>query len=359
MKRNATLAAAVPILLLAGAAAAYVLDAGVTKSANKWRSDVQKQSNKYTDCVVKALLKCEKKGASELLECDPSCDTSTGTGGSLDFDGVGACVKSTHPDKANAEPAFRAGIDSCGAAFDPGKAAFDYDGDGTANSLGDQPAIGCLGDCSDSDGTQLDAATCGTGDINSNWVAGVTGPSGGVRSTLTLFSLQFALICPGDPVCANEQGKILAKLTSQVNKTIQKCEEDFKDKKGNGGTTDDGSVCHVTSFNPDGSAAAGNPDLVAVVNDLHAQLGAAQALVPTIVGGLQDVADGVYNRQIDFDSGGSPPVVGAAAPSCGTCGDGTIDFGEECDPAAALPPGCGSCPSTLDFLAGQTPCQCQ
>ena len=67
------------------------------------------------------------------------------------------------------------------------------------------------------------------------------------------------------------------------------------------------------------------------------------------------------DRQISFDSGGSPSVSGTAAPSCGDCGDGVTDFGEECDTGGATGAhaNCGGdCDMVTDFLGGQTACEC-
>ncbi len=370
-------------LVVAGAAGteALVLDSATTKSAAKWRGDLTKQGNKLTDCIVKALLQCESKGASTGLECDTTCDTSSDTGGALNFDGTGACTVSTHPD-AGANAAFRAAIDKCVGGYRPGKAAFDADGSGVVNDLGDQSAIGCQADCSQADGTQLDLATCTGGDISTAWAGAVTGPGGVTRSTLTAFDLQFGIACGADTpdledeqaACTSTNGKLLAKMVSGVNKALAKCENDFKNA-GGGGPTDvgDGTTCHAefagvcpgtggAGCAPTGGNQAVQDAVDAVFTDLVVNpvnsLNIAQALVPTVVEGLQGASSLAYNMQIGFDTGGSPSPVGDAAPSCGTCGDGNLDFGEECDyngDDSACP---GSCPSTTNFLAGQTPCAC-
>ncbi len=377
MKRIVAFAAGTA-MVMAGAAVtqALILDSSTTKSAAKWRGDITKQSNKFTDCVVKALLGCEKKGASTSLECDTTCDTASNTGGDLNLGGTGACTDPGHPD-AGANQKFRDALDKCVGAYNGGKAAFDADGSGVANDLGDQSPIGCQADCDAADGTQLDIASCGGGDIGAAWNAAVTDRNGTTRSTLTAFDLQFAVACGADdPLledeqsdCVNTNGKLLAKMTSGVNKALAKCEGDFKNA-GGGGPTDDPTGCHATfslpcsegACAPTGGNQAVQDAINGIFNDLVVNpvnsLNIAQSLVPTVVNGLQSASDGSYNRQVDFDSGGSPSPVGTAAPSCGTCGDGTIDFGEECDPGAPLPGGCASCPSTTNFLGGITACEC-
>jgi len=372
MKRTLTVAVALALLIGAGAATAFILEPGVTKNAGKWRDDQQKQSNKFTDSLVKAVLKCEKAVAgaglgTAGLECFSICDASDPDGGPTNtcFDTLGvveglACTDDSDcaaipsarclPDprpcalEATASTDFAASIIAAAASFDPGKKAFDADGDGTVGDLDDIRSIGCIADCSSADGTQLDVGSCG-GDPVAAWQAAVTASDGTVRETLALFDLQFALICGADPdpdACTQTQGKALAKLTSCVNKSLQKCES----KPGAG--TDDGSVCDETEASVAACITAANASLNPT----------GQGLVPVIVGGLVSAANGTYNTQVNFDSGGSPGVVEDGAPFCGTCGDGVLNFGEECDPNgpdAACP---GSCPSTSNFLAGQTACEC-
>lgn len=446
VSRAAIGASVVLALSLSVPAGAFILDDGGTKNAGKWRSDLQKQTNKTTDCVTKAVLSCEKKTLRTTLQCDPSCDADTGTGGNLNLGGTGACVDPDHPEFASIDQDFRDDLNGCAASFDPNKKAFDYDGDNDPGSLGDQPALACSGDCSGDDGTQLDATACGgtdSGSVTTSWTTAVAGPEGTVRETLALFDLQFQIICgaaatvtcqdpkgkvegvcTGDGTtvctedadctvvggtcdksatvgltctttgagggeisfvacddangecigntedeidCANDAGKILSKMVSKVNKAAQKCEEDFKDKAGNGGPTDvsDTTNCNVT-FAGDGSANAGNPDIVAEINGAHADLAPwpnAQLLLPTVAGGLLDATSDAYNSQIDLDNDGagdgSPPLRGDLAPVCGSCGDGTIDYGEQCEPGGGSNPvGCGVCPSTSNFLTGQAACQC-
>jgi len=372
IKRLLTVVLTLGLLVGAGVATAFILDAKVTKNAGKWRDDQQKRSNKFTDGVVKSLLKCEKSVAkaglgTAALECFAICDTSLPDGGPTNtcFDVLGVieglactddsdcaavpsarCLPDPRPCAIEPEAAvdFAEALDKAATKFDPAKKAFDADGDGTVGDLDDFRSIGCVADCSPADGTQLDGASCG-GDPVAAWQAAVTASDGTVRETLALFDLQFALICgteddPND--CTNDQGKVLGKLTSCVNKNLQKCES----KAGAG--TDDGTVCDENQADVASCVADANADL----------LPAAQALVPTIVGGLVSASNGTYNRQVNFDSGGSPGVVEDGAPFCGTCGDGVLNFGEECEPGgpdAACP---GSCPSTSNFLAGQTACEC-
>lgn len=377
MKRLFTIAAALGLLVGSGPASAFILDAGVTKNAGKWRGDEQKQSNKFTDAVIKNLLKCEKAADKNLgvqsaqLSCFATCDTAlpNGGGGTACFDPLGVvsgtpctddsdcagggnarCLPDPLPCSLDATAAadFASALDDAAAKFDPAKKAFDADGDGDIGDLDDIRSIGCIADCSGDDGTQLDAAACGGltgGDILPAWQASLTSEDGTVRETLDLFDFQFNLVCGAQPDpndCVQDQGKTLAKMTSCVNKAAQKCEN----KAGVG--TDDSTVCDDTEPGVAACVSAAIPNL----------LPGAAALVPTVVGGLLNAVNGAYNRQVGFDTGGSPGVVGPGAPSCGTCGDGTIDFGEECDPAAPLPGGCASCPSTSNFLLSQSACQC-
>ncbi len=409
MKRNGYLSVAAVLGLIfgSGVAAALILDAGTTKSAAGWRSDLVKQINAYNDCMNKAMNSCDSKGDEPgVLECIAECDTSDPdgepgnttcfTGGTVPssgpadgtpcvsdsfcdyqitvppgivFDRPGRCLADPRPCATygtEAANSFAAAIDKCNSKFNPAKKGFDYDGSGAAVTLGDVPALGCLADCSTADGTQLDLATCSGGDPNADisgvWQAAYTAEDGTVRRTLSLFDFQFATIydfgglgpggCidenPDDPQkCVSSDSKVLGKMQSCINKALLKCENDFKGGAGNGGTTDDGTACD-------------NATVAACVSDASAALQSAGSalIVTSIQDGLLGASDQNFNRQIDYDSGGSPAVSGDAAPSCGTCGDGTIDFGEECDPGAALPPGCASCPSTSNFLSGQNPCEC-
>jgi len=382
MKRTLTVAVALVLLVGAGAATAFILEPGVTKNAGKWRDDQQKQSIKYSDSIVKAVLKCEKAVAKAGfgtvgLECFSICDTGDPDGGPTNtcFDVLGgieglACTDDSDcaavpsarclPDprpcapEATAATDLAAAMDAAASSFDPGKKAFDADGDDAVGDLDDFRSIGCIADCSPADGTQLDAASCGANPLVA-WQAAVTAPDGAVRKTLSLFDLQFTTICgnvdfDGDSDidnddandCTNDQGKALAKLISCVNKAIQKCES----KTGAG--TDDGSICDATQADV---AACESAALASVID-------AGDFLVPLMVDGVVSAVGGVYNRQVNFDSGGSPGVVGPGAPLCGSCGDGVLNFGEECDPGGADAACPGSCPSASNFVSGQTACQC-
>jgi hypothetical protein len=216
--RPHVLLVAVVAFFVAGAASALVL--GEKSEEKKLRADIGKQLTKLADCYGKAWMKCEKK-------TDPfttSCSLVTGQS-NLDPMSPGDLAGK-----------FSADIAKCESKVNFLKKAK------TLNSTTGYQAIGCVGDS--------DPNTVGEQPF-----ADLAGYQGGSAVALRTAVDQFGLIsavsgCVGDPKedkCVETLVKTLAGFTKSIGICTWKCENDFKDKKGNGGPNDDDN-CSVLQY---------------------------------------------------------------------------------------------------------------
>ena len=238
---------------LPGSASAFVLDATTDKAAVKLRADINKQGSAFSACLIKAAVKCESKGADPTVsECN-----------------IAAPATSTIAD-ADAKAKFIAAVAKCLTKVDYNK----------ANKIGDATqgyeALGCPGDC-DANPTTPPRTTCTdlatwTNIAKASTPATVQGLAAAIPALTT---------CPNAGACATDTGAcpvpaapvdpmnptkdeekaaaafkkciagkigIIAKLVGAIQKCQTDCENDYKDKKGNGGPTDT-SVCAWTAAN--------------------------------------------------------------------------------------------------------------
>jgi hypothetical protein len=271
----------------------------------KLRKDVDKQNDKHASCVIKALLKCEAKGGDSGEECH----TDTGV---VDYGGDPVLdPKSKQPGK------FNSAMAKCDKKMNLSKKGTDYVG------------IGCPGDCDPvADGVQQ------CPNLAAYEAALETSLGGSVRFQLPVFAALIDSLCqtdtgeaidstaPAQIDCVTNNADTLARYFKGLSKCYAKCENDYKDKKGDGGNTDDPNCI--------ANDAGADPAFKACVDKALAKAEKKNPLSPTNKAvGLplaNDAFDGpqisIYNR---FD-----PVVPGGNP-CSTCGNGTRKGLEQCD----------------------------
>jgi hypothetical protein len=259
MKKGLIGLAAGAALLIAGAASAAVL---AEKSAEqKHRKDVGKQVAKLVLCLTKQSEKCEKKGTSAQAECDlvnPAGSTIADAKAKQKFiDGIAKCESKLNLVKK-------------GPASD--YALFGCPGDSDAVTPGDQPFT----------------------DIN-DWQPTISGTA---RSQLSLLGTLLYTFCGGvdnqaTADCVLFNIKNGSKYAKGVYNCMGKCENDYKDKKGNGGTFDDPNQC----FPGNGGA---DPNFTTCVSSVLTKAQAKGALVAGLVAGINaalgDANNDLYNE---------------------------------------------------------------
>jgi hypothetical protein len=204
------------VTLLAGSVSAVVLTEGTDQQ--KHRKDVAKQTAKYVACAAKNLLKCEKKGADSGPECDLANPPA-----------------STIPD-ADAKAKFVEKIAKCVSKVDLLKKGPDL------NYVDN----GCPGDSNPGTPAVDEPFTLATGytELQAALPAATAAAIGVITPTLQA-------LCGGVPAtsdelvldCINTAAAGLLKYTKGVTKCQAACENDYDGEIGNGGTTDDESVC--------------------------------------------------------------------------------------------------------------------
>jgi hypothetical protein len=281
------------------AAQGFVLDAGT--DAQKHRRDIGKQLAKYVFCLGKVGINCEKKGAHTGTECNLA---------------DGSTAPTIDPGTAGK---FSAGLASCDGKFVAEK----------KQKTSDYQQIGCPGDCDE--GAAGIQQCADLGDYDDNVTDGAN--AGGAKTQVTVLGGLIGANCvthlglpagtSADEVaikCALNDAKRLSKYAKGVNKCVELCENDYKDKKGNGGPTDD-PVCDVTA--PGGAFA----DCLAKKADKALEKVIAPGNSGFVVGlidtALNDAAQDLYNKD--------DPTTDPDVNVCGTCGDNVREGSEECD----------------------------
>lgn len=301
MKKGIAFIIAAGLALSASSALANVIDPAVNKAAAKLRADIAKQVSKYTFCLVKAASGCEKKGTSSATECNLAT-------GAVAFEPMGGDVTTK----------FQAAILKCDTKMLLTKKS--------TNPVTDYVAIGCPGDCGAPAGTQQCA------DIDA-FEAQVESTTEAASAKVQLGTLAGAIdfACgmdtgggPTDEVridCVTDQAKLLSKASQGIFKCQAKCENDFKNAKGNGGPTNaanclalDGGADPIFNTCVGGALSKVVPAMTPTVSGL---------VLPAVVDAVNNATDGLYNR---FD-----PTSTADASPCGSCGNGTREGAEECD----------------------------
>ncbi len=252
--------AAGAILLGAAAASAEILAA--KSPEQKHRADVGKQVSKLVLCIVKQSEKCEKKGTSAAQECDlsdpPSSTIADGKAKTKFIDGIAKCESKLNLTKKG--PASNYSVFGCPGDSVPG---------GTDDPYADMAAFG-------------------------------TGISPTARTQLDLLGVILNGLCTGDPLgqpdaasCVLFQIKNGAKYSKGVYNCMGKCENDYQDKKGNGGTFDDPAQCYPGNASADDNFESCVNDTLAKAEkkgQLH------DGLIAAINGALGDANNDLYNE---------------------------------------------------------------
>lgn len=202
--RKKTLALVAGLMLTTTCAAnAVVLD---DKSpAQKLRADVANQLAQYKKCLANVVLACEKTG---IFPAEAECDLATGVA-ALPADPRGV---------------FAAQIAKCDAKLD-----FDKKGPKGNSSVQNYELIGCPNYGAGVRFADMDAFAAAASFLKGT----ITGYVGGISS---------ASGCTDDKSCKTD-AKIILDLDKGLAKCVTACENDYKDKKGNGGPTDDLGQC--------------------------------------------------------------------------------------------------------------------
>lgn len=299
------------LALIGTASRANVIDPSVDtqhKTDAKLRSDVGSQVAKYTFCLVKATTTCEKKGLNSHVECH----LQTGV---VDFEPI--------PGKVTQK--YQAAIAKCDAKINLTKKGTDYTG------------IGCPGDCNAASAGVQECADLTTYQATVTSASSSSAPKGELPVLSLLIDNACATALPGTMAtdasriaCVADNAKGLTKYAQALFKCEGKCENDFKNKIGNGGF-DNGNSCAAgvstdTNFNACESAAvakAGSPTPNVM-----------PSILPTLRAVINSATEGLYDR---FDPTGVP-----SDSPCGNCGNNVREGAEQCDGSsdAACP---GSC----------------
>jgi hypothetical protein len=202
---------------LIGAAAALALTAGAPafaavfaekSPAQKLRADVAKQVAGYTKCLVTAVLNCEKTGISPSPECDLESATAAAPA----------------DPKGKLAPA----IAKCDAKLD-----YDRKGPKGNSSVENYELIGCP-----------------TGSNNRPRFADMD-EFEGIASRAKREIDAIASVVPAVSGCTDTEGciqaaKVIASYAAAFGRCQTSCENDYKDKKGDGGPDDDPLRCGPT-----------------------------------------------------------------------------------------------------------------
>jgi len=277
---KSAVAAMATVALLAGTANAIVLTA--KSEEQKLRQDINKQQIKYVKCLAKAAIKCESTGAT----IDKECDLSDGT--------------ATPP--ADGKGTFVSDIAKCDSKVDYLKKLKDL------TDTSGYTAIGCPGDAvaGDPDNPFTSLST---------YEAGSTGSAtNGTKNQIDAIAILLGTVV-GPDVCGSEppedQQKCvedLVKKTAGYAKGLQTCirfcENDYANKKGNGGPTDSLTPCNLDGGAYDGVNTSGDPAFNECVNKASAKAdkkggfpaSAGTILVPNVHTALRDAGNDLYNE---------------------------------------------------------------
>lgn len=193
-------------LLLSASTAANAVVLDDKSSAQKLRADISKQVVSYMKCLANVQLACEKTGISPA----PECNLATGT-----------AVAPADPKGTLASQ-----IAKCDAKLD-----FDKKGPKGNTPLQNYELIGCP-----SWGAGVRFADMTAFEVAAGFLkATVSGFVGNVES---------ASGCTDNKTCKAD-GKLIFDFIKAVSACQTACENDYKDKKGNGGPTDSTTLCEA------------------------------------------------------------------------------------------------------------------
>jgi hypothetical protein len=216
MRKGIGIAAAVAAGLFVSSLNASALVLGEKTEEQKLRADIQKQSHGYTACLVKALTNCENSGAMVGAECTLA---------------TGVAIA-----PADAKGKFVADIAKCDGKLNYLKKAR------TLTATTGYTAIGCPGDSVPGGGDDPFA------DMNAYQV-GTIGPTKGQIDTLAVaLGAVSGCAMDADPLkCQAALNKSVSGYAFAIQKCQLGCENDYKNKKGNGGPADSTTACSLNA----------------------------------------------------------------------------------------------------------------
>lgn len=268
MKKGIIYTAAGAIALLGVASPARALVLPVKSEPQQIRASISAQNQGLTACVVKANLACEK-GTAPVQDCFVSTGTTTPMSG------------------ADAKGKFVADLAKCAS-----KVNYMSKAKTTTPSTAYQ-SIGCVGDS--------DAGTPGTQPFT-NMTTYQNYSTSYVNTQVQLLGSLIPGIAAGAPynctdqACVSGVSSVLAKWTGGVQKCQAACENDYSNKKGDGGPVDLPSPCTISSDGTTGAVGAA-PAFTACIEKNYAS--ASKKIVPpaigVIAGILQTALDNFYN----------------------------------------------------------------
>jgi len=270
MRKGIGIAAAVAAGVLVSSLNASALVLTEKSEAQKLRADIQKQSHGYIACLVKAATNCEKSGNTINRECVLATSTATAP--------------------ADAKGKFAPDVAKCDAKLNYLKKAK------TLTATTGYTGIGCPGDS--------DAGTAGDqpyADMTA-YQASVAPASKAQIDTLAL-ALNGLTGCAmnADPLkCQAAEIKRVAAYAIATQKCQLACENDYKNKKGNGGPNDSATGC---SLNALGNGSQGDVNFTACIDKAYGKLtktplpaGVSAGLLPLLAPALNDANNDINNE---------------------------------------------------------------
>jgi len=271
MKKRNTLALAGMVAVLGAAPAhALVLDPGASAAQKELygiRADISKQLAGFTQCIVKANLACEATGATTAQECFLSTSTANAP--------------------ADAKGKFAEAVAKCDAKVDYLKKNKSF------TPLGAYQGLGCPGD---SDGNTPGAQPFN----NMDDYEAAARASAKAQVQLLGSLLQALLPSCTDQKCVASASSALASYTSALQSCLAACENDFKNKKGNGGPDDLTTHCEINPGDGLGGSPNSDPNFDACIQKAAAKATkngplALQGLVSTVAGIVGGASNSLYN----------------------------------------------------------------
>ncbi len=247
------------LLASAGAARAWVPD--MTNAADKASFgqliDIYKQQAKFVACAVKAAVKCEGAGADPAVR---ECIFATASG-----------------------PGLAEALASCESKVDYMKKS------ATDDAVTDYEGMECPGDSSDAGGVQR------YDDVQA-WQAAHSSTYTQLDALGTLSSVLGVAAGKDVKTLGKDVGE-LSKYGQAVFKCIGACEGDTKNSKGNGGTTNETTLCSFKSTDTPAPAMAACRDAAKakMESKLGPNGGTYAALIPLINNALTDAANNTWN----------------------------------------------------------------
>jgi hypothetical protein len=356
MRLNIRLAAAALALVFAGSTAqGFVLEP--KGPAAKWRTDIVKRNNKFTSCILSAWNKCEAKANSDGagtsgLDCAISADPVVPLGAWTDPSGFLTATTNPAIDKCDA---ILAEPDDLSDPAKPKGKGLNAANKLTINGGLKLRDIGCLGDCSSADAVQACASVAA-------WKTTAIDHTSNIRATAAEIGGGLGpLLCGLDPDPADASIDLTAgviKFVQGASACVQKCQDDFAAKSGNG-FFNDTTACLVNRLGdgaliPLGDGVPFNACVVKAYaaiqklsdNNICGFPAASVALMP-LLSGLTNAANNTNYDRLDLEAGFLGGVIGGLAPSSSAfCAAAGVPF------ACCTGPGAGAtCPASFGLQA--------